>query len=200
MSNLWQKLAKSKNYRAAFVASYFKRSIPFKIIALLKKRGWSQEQLAEAAGLTQGVISRAANPNYGNLTVNTILRVAAGFDVAFVGEFVPFSEFAKRIENLSEDINLPTFDEENQALSSLSSCEQARTVPNTTFDAVALSDTVTVTVIRAMAQESVSGHNELQSQNTMSPLRSLGSVNEALNTRASLGHQEGNQLQQQEAA
>jgi transcriptional regulator with XRE-family HTH domain len=113
-SNLWGKLAKSKRYREEFVAAQVKRGIPFQARALLKAReGWTQETLAERAGLTQGVVSRALNPNYGNLTLNTIIRIAAGFDVAFIGRFVPFSELENWFANMSEEtVQVPTFEEE----------------------------------------------------------------------------------------
>src|SRR5438552_2501278 len=84
------KLASSKEYREAFVASFLKRYIPFQIRAIRKKRRISQPALAEASKITQGVISRAEDPDYGNLTLNTVLRIAAGFDLAFVGKFVRF--------------------------------------------------------------------------------------------------------------
>ena len=113
-SQLWKKLAKSKKYREEFVAAQVKRGIPFQIRTLLKRAGISQEELANRAGLTQGVVSRAANPDYGNLTLNTIVRIAAGFDVAFVGKFVPFSELSKWFTELSEDTTVKTFEEENQ--------------------------------------------------------------------------------------
>ena len=109
-SDLWQKL-RNKEYRENFAALQLKRGVPFQIRAILKERGWTQEQLAEQANLTQGVVSRAQNPDYGNLTINTISRVAAGFDVAFVGRFVPFSELVDWFENLSEESgNIETFD------------------------------------------------------------------------------------------
>lgn len=109
---LWAKFAESKKYREEFVAAQVKRGIPFQIRALLKRQHLSQDELAERAGLSQGVVSRAANLNYGNLTLNTIIRVAAGFDVAFVGKFVPFSELGRWFCELSEDVKIPTFDEE----------------------------------------------------------------------------------------
>ena len=116
-SQLWKKLAKSKRYREEFVAAQVKRGIPFQVRALLKKKGLSQEVLAERAGLTQGVVSRAANPDYGNLTLNTIVRIAAGFDVAFIGKFVPFSELGKWFTDLSEDsLDLKSFEEEDAEL------------------------------------------------------------------------------------
>jgi transcriptional regulator with XRE-family HTH domain len=116
LSSLWRKLAKSKKYREEFVSAQLKRGIPFQARAILKSReGWTQETLAEKSGLTQGVISRALNPNYGNLTLNTIIRIAAGFDVAFIGRFVPFSELEKWFQNMSEEsLQVPTFEEEER--------------------------------------------------------------------------------------
>ncbi|MBL8232568.1 MAG: helix-turn-helix transcriptional regulator, partial [Bryobacterales bacterium] len=110
---LWRKL-REKPYREQFAATQVKSGIPFQIRAIMKNRGLSQEDLAARAGLTQGVVSRAANPSYGNLTLNTILRIAAGLDVAFVGYFVPFSELANWYTTLSErDICPATFAEED---------------------------------------------------------------------------------------
>ena len=111
--NTWQKL-RDKGYREHFVDSQVKRAIPFQVRSIMKARGLSQEQLASLARLTQGVVSRAASPKYGNLTLNTIVRIAAGLDVAFIGRFVPFSELVRYYEELSEDTgNVPTFAEED---------------------------------------------------------------------------------------
>lgn len=113
MSDLWEKLSRSKKYREHFVAAQVKQAMPFQIRALLKERGWSQDELAQHAGLTQGAVSRAANPQYGNLSLNTLVRIAAGFDVAFVGRFVPFGELDRWINNLSEETKKAiSFDEE----------------------------------------------------------------------------------------
>lgn len=115
--DVWNNLAKSKKYREAFAFSLFKRMVPFQIRALRKQRGWSQEQLATSATLTQGVISRAEDPDYGNLTINTIRRIAAGFDVAFVVKFVPFSELDRWFLDLSEQsVRVRSFQEENDAI------------------------------------------------------------------------------------
>jgi transcriptional regulator with XRE-family HTH domain len=92
-----------------------KRMIPYQTRAIRKKRGWSQAQLAEEARVTQGVISRAEDPDYGNLTLTTIGRIAAGYDLAVIIKFVPFSELLRQSGNLSEQdaANLPTFEQEN---------------------------------------------------------------------------------------
>jgi transcriptional regulator with XRE-family HTH domain len=104
------KLASSKEYRDAFVSAFLKRFIPFQIRTIRKKRGISQKELAEDSAITQGVVSRAEDPDYGNLTFNTALRVASGFDLAFVGKFVGYSELLKIIDEMSEDAwDLPGF-------------------------------------------------------------------------------------------
>ena len=110
---LWRKLRKSKEYREEFVAAHLKRSIPHQARALMKARGLSQQELARRANLSQGVVSRAVDPNYGNLTLSTIIRIAAGFDVAFIGRFVPFSELARWYSELPEVTwNIPSFEQE----------------------------------------------------------------------------------------
>jgi transcriptional regulator with XRE-family HTH domain len=115
---VWKKL-QEKEYRTAFVEAQFKRSVPFQIRALRSQRGWSQEQLAERSQLTQGVVSRAEDSDYGNLTVNTILKIANGFDVAFVGRFVPFSELDEWFIGLSEDrVKASSFEQEDRLLRS----------------------------------------------------------------------------------
>ncbi|MGB9106394.1 MAG: helix-turn-helix transcriptional regulator [Terriglobales bacterium] len=116
-NDLWHKLAADKEYREEFVAAQVKRGIPFQIRALLKQHELSQEQLAQQSKLTQGVISRAQNPNYGNLTLNTLIRIAAGFDVAFIGKFVPFSELGKWFGELSEEsAKVANFEAENNSM------------------------------------------------------------------------------------
>lgn len=109
---LWTKL-RNKKYREEFVAAQVKRGIPFQIRKLMKQEGLSQQELAARAGLTQGVVSRAADPEYGNLTLNTIIRIAAGFDVGFVGRFVPVSEVGNWFLRLPEECEVKTFPRED---------------------------------------------------------------------------------------
>ena len=115
LKDLWPKLARTKKYREEFVAVHAKQAIPFQIRALMKQLGLSQKELARRSGLTQGVVSRAADPSYGNLTINTLVRIAAGFDVAFVGRFVPFSDLPPWFDRLyeGEGFYVETFAEED---------------------------------------------------------------------------------------
>ena len=116
--DIWWKFSKSKKYRESYALSLLKRSVAFQIKTLRKKYFGSQVELAEAAGITQGVVSRAEDQDYGNLTFNTVGRIAGGLDMAFIGRFVPFSELAKFSMELSEEefLSIPTFEEENSGL------------------------------------------------------------------------------------
>src|SRR5258708_709548 len=115
MSTIWRKLARDKRYREEYAIAMLKRMIPYPTRSIRKKRGWSQAKLAEEAKVTQGVISRAEDPDYGNLTLSTIGRIAAGYDLAAVVKFVPFGELVRYSEQTSERefAALPTFEEEN---------------------------------------------------------------------------------------
>ena len=80
LSKLREKLDRSKRYRESFAASVVKRMVPLQIRVLRKQHEWSQARLAKESNLTQGEISRAEDPDYGNLTINTLVRIASGFD------------------------------------------------------------------------------------------------------------------------
>lgn len=108
----WEKL-RDQEYRRALAVAQFKRFVPFQISVLRKQRQWSQQQLAEHAGLTQGVVSRAEDPDNGNLAVNTILRIANGLDCVFVGKFVSYSEFERWRRHLSEKMTVLGFEQED---------------------------------------------------------------------------------------
>jgi hypothetical protein len=138
----WRKLARSKSYREQFALWLLKRSVPLQIKALRKRRCGSQAVLAERARLTQGVVSRAEDQEYGNLTFNTVGKIASGLDMAFIGRFVPFSELVKFSLDLSEEEfeSIPTFEEENPALGAvaqrLEKCIPVREEPRLTSGAV----------------------------------------------------------------
>jgi transcriptional regulator with XRE-family HTH domain len=107
----------------------------------MKKRGISQERLAELSGLTQGVISRAADPNYGKLTVTVKAKIAAGLDMAYLGTLVSFSDAEKWLSNLSEEsVQVATFEEENLAssgeLPALGSVQAAGLLPEEKVNAI----------------------------------------------------------------
>ena len=119
IDRLWTKL-KSKRYRDQFVSAQARRVFAFQLRAIMKRRGLSQEKLAEQAGLTQGVISRAADPNYGKLTTTVMVKIANGLDMAYCGMFVPFTKAVQWASSLSdESVQVLTFVEEQAELAQI---------------------------------------------------------------------------------
>jgi transcriptional regulator with XRE-family HTH domain len=108
---LFEKL-KSKAYREAYVAEHVRTGIAYQIRALRAQRGWSQKKLAEEMGKPQSVVSRLEDPDYGKVSIQTVLEGAAAFDVALLVQFVGFPEFLDRTQNVSpEALQVESFDE-----------------------------------------------------------------------------------------
>jgi transcriptional regulator with XRE-family HTH domain len=92
-----------KEYRDNFVQEYIFSRIPLKIKSMRDAREISQQQLGQMAGIAQPWVSKLEDPNYGRLTLSTLLKIASAFDVALHVDFVPFSEILNRSSSLSED-------------------------------------------------------------------------------------------------
>jgi transcriptional regulator with XRE-family HTH domain len=85
------------------VAEHVRTGISYQIRALRAQRGWSQKKLAEEIGKPQSVVSRLEDPDYGKLSVQTLLEVASAFDVALLIQYVNFPEFLKRTRDVSQE-------------------------------------------------------------------------------------------------
>lgn len=104
-------------YRKAFVSSQINIGIPFQIRALLKARGWTQNELAVRTGMLQPRISGMMSPGKTRPNIETLRRVAEAFDCGLMVRFVPFSELARWSETFDpEHFSVPTFNEESPAL------------------------------------------------------------------------------------
>lgn len=111
----------SKAYRDAFVEEFVRTGVAFQIRALRDREKWSQTRLGKKADTTQTVISRLESPDYGNLTVNTLLTLASAFDVALLVRFVSFSDLVRATNKLSpEDLAVPRYNDEKQVAFSVS--------------------------------------------------------------------------------
>lgn len=92
-----------KPYREAYVEENVRTGIAYQIRALREKRGWSQKKFAEVLGKPQSVLSRIEDPDYGKLSVQTLLEVAAALDLALLVQFSDFPEFIQRMADVSPD-------------------------------------------------------------------------------------------------
>lgn len=119
--NLWKKMA-SKEYRDSYVAGHISNTVASQILMLREARGWTQKDLAEKAGMGQSRISALEDPNYENIQVGTLRRLASAFDVGLTVRFVPFSEVATWTAELStEKLLVPDFANDSAAFTTHSS-------------------------------------------------------------------------------
>jgi transcriptional regulator with XRE-family HTH domain len=115
-SSLAEQLS-DKEYRDAFVGAQVRVALPMQCRALRESRGWTQPQLAEAAGMSQPRISEIERPGERRLNLDTLLRLASAFDVALQVRFVPFSELIDDDESLDTgDFYVASFDEDIEIL------------------------------------------------------------------------------------
>ncbi len=102
-----------QEYRTAFVASQINIGIPFQIKALMKARGWTQEQLAERTGMLQPRISAMLKPGKVRPNIETLRRYAEAFDCGLLVRFAPYSELARWSEEFDpEHFTVPSFSED----------------------------------------------------------------------------------------
>ena len=92
-----------KEYRDAFVAEQIFSRLPLKIRSLREDQELTQRQLGELAGMAQTWVSKLEDPNYGKLTISTLLKLASAFDVGLEVDFVPFSTILDNSLHLSAD-------------------------------------------------------------------------------------------------
>jgi transcriptional regulator with XRE-family HTH domain len=93
--------------------------------ALREQHKWSQGELGKKMDppMLQEAVWRIENPNRANLTISTLLRVAAAFDVALEVKFVPFSAIADSAASMSAENQLILSFEDDIGLLEEPACE-----------------------------------------------------------------------------
>ncbi len=93
----------SKEYRESYVENHVRRWLAAQIRILREQEGrnWTQKNLAAKLGKPQSAVSRLEDPDYGKMTVSTLLELAAAFDVALAVRFVDFPCFVEMTRDLS---------------------------------------------------------------------------------------------------
>lgn len=113
ISKIWRKL-RNKEYRDGYTEAQLSIEVPFQIRAIRKARGWTQTQLAERSGIPQARISHLEQPGRDPLSLRTLYRLAAAFDVGLLVQFVSFSELVRREAAFDpETFNVPSFAEDH---------------------------------------------------------------------------------------
>jgi transcriptional regulator with XRE-family HTH domain len=104
---------RNKAYRDGAVAAHISNTIAAQIAMMREARGWTQTVLAEKAGMKQSRISALEDPNFENVEIATLRRLASAFDVALTVRFIPFSGLASWTTTLSEsDLVVPDFSQD----------------------------------------------------------------------------------------
>lgn len=76
--------------RHDYAEVFLDSSIALQIKALRQQRGWTQEELAEKAGLKQSQVSAMEQVSFSSWTLRTLRKLAKAFDLALSVRFESF--------------------------------------------------------------------------------------------------------------
>lgn len=102
-----------KELRDEFVADQVRTHIALAIRTLREQDGrdWSQADLGRAAGKPQSVISRLEDPDYGKLSLQTLLEIAAAFDLPLRVDLPEWSDWLAWVSrNTKNDLARVSFE------------------------------------------------------------------------------------------
>ena len=108
---------KNREYRDSYVGEGVKTWVARQIRSLREQRDLSQGELGELCGKPQSAISRLEDPDYGQMSLQTLLELASAFDVALSVKFVDYPTFLRETKDLStSNMMVSSFDESSFAI------------------------------------------------------------------------------------
>jgi transcriptional regulator with XRE-family HTH domain len=97
--------------RHEYAEEFLNAFIALQVKTLRQQRGWSQEDLAERAGMKQSRISAMEQVDYASWSVRTLRRLAQAFDLALIVRFESFGKFLDEVTAVSRPaLEKPSFD------------------------------------------------------------------------------------------
>jgi len=82
---------KNKELRHGLLAKRIPQFIAIQVRLMRQDRGWTIAETAKRCGVSMMTISRIEDVKH-NLTISTLIKIAAGFDVALIVKFASWSE------------------------------------------------------------------------------------------------------------
>ena len=93
-----KRVLKDEKVARSYEEEYRKLRIAYEVHAAREHRGWTQQQLAKRAGVTQQMISRIENATVPNISLKTLSLVGNALDLD-VGLVHPASPFEPIVTN-----------------------------------------------------------------------------------------------------
>ncbi len=106
MKELFDKLTAefaNPDYAHAYMENHLITRIASQVHAIRKQRGWSQQKLAEKAGLAQEQISKIESADFDSLTLKTLRKLSRAFDAHLHVSYVPFAIAILDTSNLTKN-------------------------------------------------------------------------------------------------
>lgn len=126
---------RDKEFRDEYVADQVRTRIALLIRALREQadRNWSQTRLGQEMGKPQSVVSRIEDPDYGKLSLQTLLEVCAAFDLPLWIDIPEWGDWFQMMRNVpNSGTSRASFDADkiltNQADSVQTSCKIANII------------------------------------------------------------------------
>lgn len=107
IKGLWKRFS-DREYRTVYLDEAINSRLAGQIFSLRTSRNMTQAQVSALTGIAQPTLSRLENDCRG-ITTATLKKIAAAYDVALVVKFATFSEFARELDEIKIDKEVPSF-------------------------------------------------------------------------------------------